>query len=282
MPRLGIFPNLLRKLLISLTLGEIQRHDFEKGEFNMYNQYLFENGEQSMIACFGDSITAGRPGVSYLRYLKGNKDYRNFGLGGDTLLGLSKRIGCFLMKSSCKEFIIEIGANDILLPFLSKYSKAWAKTVKRILARGSIPLSEVEIFTEEYEKLLYKLSDKQIKVISIPCIGENIENNLNVKVDEYNDSIRNLCAKHEVPFIEFNKWQKEVIKTNNLKTDFFISKNPFDIMIDSLITTYLGLSKQVSKRRNLVVTVDGVHLNENGANGLASLIMESLNNGYEF
>ncbi|QSQ09693.1 hypothetical protein H0A61_02072 [Koleobacter methoxysyntrophicus] len=235
-----------------------------------------------MIACFGDSITAGRPGVSYLRYLKGNKDYRNFGLGGDTLLGLSKRIGCFLMKSSCKEFIIEIGANDILLPFLSKYSKAWNKTVDRIIARGSIPLSKVADFIEEYEKLICKLSDKQIKVISIPCIGENIESDLNAKVNEYNESIRNLCIKYGVAFVDFNKWQKEIINNSNPGTGYFISKDPFDVMIDSLTTTYLGFSSWISKKRKLILTVDGIHLNKNGAKGLARLIEENVkskNNG---
>jgi len=236
-----------------------------------------------MIACFGDSITAGHPGVSYSRYLKSKKDYRNFGLGGDTLLGLSKRISCFLMKSSYNEFIIEIGTNDILLPFLSKYSKAWNKTVDCIIARGSIPLSKAADFTEEYEKLICKLSDKQIKVISILCIGENIESDLNAKVDEYNESIRNLCIKYGVAYVDFNKWQKEIISNYNPGIGYFISKNPFDIMIDSLITTYLGFSSWISKKRKLIVTVDGIHLNENGAKGLARLIeenVESKNNGH--
>lgn len=229
-----------------------------------------------MIACFGDSITAGHPGISYFRYLKRKNDYQNFGLGGDTLLGLSKRIGCFLMKSSCKEFIIEIGGNDILLPFLKKHSKEWAKIVDRLIARGSVPLPKAADFTEEYEKLIWKLSDKKIKAISIPCIGENIESDLNAKVDKYNESIKNLCIKYGVAYVDFNKWQKEIINNSNPGTGYFISKNPFDVMIDSLITTYLGFSSWISKKRKLIVTVDGVHLNKKGAKGLAHLIEEDV------
>lgn len=44
--------------------------------------------------------------------------------------------------------------------------------------------------------------------------------------------------------------------------------------IDTLITTYFGFSSWKSKRRKLVVTVDGVHLNQKGAKGLAHLIEE--------
>ena len=47
-------------------------------------------------------------------------------------------------------------------------------------------------------------------------------------------------------------------------------------MIDSLITTYLGFSNWVSKKRMLNVTVDGIHLNEYGAKGLAHLIEEMM------
>lgn len=54
-----------------------------------------------MIACFGDSITEGRPGVTYLRYLDGAEKYYNMGLSGDTLLGLSKRVDQFRNNSVC-------------------------------------------------------------------------------------------------------------------------------------------------------------------------------------
>lgn len=83
-----------------------------------------------MIACFGDSITEGRPGVTYLRYLDGAEKYYNMGLSGDTLLGLSKRVDQFRNNSVCNEFIIAIGCNDIMLPFLHDYSPKWTAVVK--------------------------------------------------------------------------------------------------------------------------------------------------------
>jgi len=225
----------------------------------------------SMIACFGDSITAGIPGVSYLRFLQ-TKRYKNFGIGGDTLSGLSGRVHNFIRENSCNEYIIEIGANDILLPFLSNYSKTWNKTVKRIIARGSIPLSNINDFKSEYEKLICMLSDKKVIIISVPCLGENTKSGLNLKVDEYNQCIKNLCQKYDIAYINFNSWQKEVIETKIAGSSYFISKNNYNVLIDSVITTYLGLSEWISKKRKLMVTVDGIHLNKTGAEGLANLI----------
>ena len=228
-----------------------------------------------MVACFGDSITAGHPGVSYLRFMK-TKRYKNFGIGGDTLSGLSGRVDDYLRKNDCNEFIIEIGANDILLPFLSNYSKSWNKIAKRIISRGSMPISTVNDFISEYEKLICILSGKEIKVISIPCIGENLESDLNIMVDEYNQAIKNLCSRYNIIYIDFNKWQKELINKRISEASYFISKDYYKVLADSVITTYMGFSNLISRKRKLVLTIDGVHLNEEGANGLATLIEENI------
>jgi len=45
--------------------------------------------------------------------------------------------------------------------------------------------------------------------------------------------------------------------------------------MDSFMTT-LGLSDYLSKKRNLLVTIDGVHLNHTGASNLAFLISNIL------
>jgi len=230
-----------------------------------------KSNKKSKIACFGDSITVGRPGTSYFRYLKNKEKYHKFGLGGDTLLGLTKRVDDFLTQSSCNEFIIEIGCNDILLPFLRGRSYRWMKIVEQHTKRGSVQLSRASDFATQYEKLINKLSDKKIIVVSIPCIGENLESDLNKKTIEYNEYIKKLCEKYSITYIDFNGWQREVIK-NNPSPDYFISENPFNMMLDSVTTTYFGLSNWISKKRKLMVTVDGVHLNEKGAKGLAGLI----------
>lgn len=225
-----------------------------------------------MIACFGDSITVGSPGKSYIKYLKNKNEYLNYGKGGDTLLGVTNRIEKFLLDSSCNKFIIEIGANDILLPFLKNHSKKWIPVVNSKERLGSIITVNKEDFIKNYEKLLCLLKDKEIKVVTMPCLGENLESQLNKKVDEYNEMIKNLCSNYRINLIDFNLWQKQIIKSSGNFSNYFIQKNPFYVTLDSLLTTYLNFTALISKKRNLLLTVDGVHLNEYAAKGLANLI----------
>lgn len=223
------------------------------------------------IVCFGDSITNGNPGVSYLRYLQSS--CKNYGIGGITLLELSNRIKSIVVNEPYKTCILEVGANDILLPFLLNYSKSWREKTKRIIDRGSIPLATSEEFINEYQKLLHFLLNQQASVIvvSIPCLSENLEWSLNLKVNEYNQCVEKLCKQLNITYIDFNTWQKEIIIKTSISSDYFIHKDYYTVMTDTLMTT-MGFSEYLSKKRKLFVTVDGIHLNHRGARGLALLV----------
>lgn len=228
------------------------------------------------IACFGDSITAGNPGISYVQYLQ-KSICKKYGIGGDTVSGLLNRMITISQKKIFSAYIIEIGANDILLFFLLDYSESWRKIVKRIIARGSVPLSNVDDFIAEYQRLLIFLLNLKVKVVvvSIPCLGEKAEEGLNQKVNEYNQCIKKLCVKLNVAYVDFYVWQKESIEIINNASDYFIQKDYYKVMKDSLLTA-LGFSEFMSRKRSLIVTIDGVHLNHRGARGLANMIDESI------
>ncbi|MBB6063226.1 lysophospholipase L1-like esterase [Thermosipho japonicus] len=85
--------------------------------------------------------------MSYVKYL--GKEFLNYGKGGDTTLGLYNRLKNFLNSQAVENIIIEIGTNDILLPFLYNYSPEWQKTVKKIIASGRIPSKNIEEFEKK-------------------------------------------------------------------------------------------------------------------------------------
>jgi len=126
--------------------------------------------------------------------------------------------------------------------------------------------------------LLNKIGHKKVIIISIPCIGEDIESKINKKVDSYNNIIKNLCIKTGEVFVDFNRRQKQEISINICKNKAFISNHPVGMIIDMLLTKYFLLSDIISKRRNLCTTIDGVHLNSNGASMLADMIEEEIKN----
>jgi lysophospholipase L1-like esterase len=233
-----------------------------------------------MYLCFGDSITKGVPGVSYLKYLVNKQRYKNFGLGGDTLVGLSNRIKRHIESNESKRYIIQIGTNDILLPFLSGYSPKWNPRIDSLVKNGRLPCNDVQQFEEKYRQLLSELlnADKSITVINIPCIGENANSELNRKVDAYNLAMKDVANNFNVGLIDFNSWQKNIFNQYIDVEPYFITKEPLDMVLDSLLTPISLLRQRISNKRGLHLTVDGCHLNDIGARGLAKLVQDECGN----
>lgn len=229
-----------------------------------------------MVLCFGDSITHGRPGVTYLRYL--SKDYENFGLGSDTLLGMTKRLKKIVDKRNYRDankVIIEIGANDVLLPFLWNYSPVWRIIVSILRIRGSIPCNNINLFKNNYEDLLrYLISrDKEILIIGIPLFETTI-GKLNKKILLYNKEIKKLCRKYNLQYLDINNIQRRIKGSN--QGDYFLWKTNIGVLIDAMITTYLPFSNRISKMRGLSVTVDGIHLNARTAKLVSNYIKKKI------
>lgn len=230
-----------------------------------------------MHICYGDSITKGVPGVSFVKYLSDNYQVENKGLGGDTLIGLKNRI-FFNNKENNDYYIIQIGTNDLLLPFLKNRSPMWSKQVEKIVKSGRIPCQGEDQFRSEYKNLAIHMKEeaKKFKAISIPCIGEDLNSSLNEKVDKYNDIIKEVSLKHGFDYIDFNSWQKRKILKFQSESNYFIPEQPYKMIIDSIMTSILPISNYLSLKRGLITTIDGCHLNNRGAKGLAVLIEEKL------
>ncbi len=231
-----------------------------------------------MILCYGDSITKGVPGVSYLKFIDKKWKLRNCGLGGDTVTGLSNRITLKLKNHKCNDYIIQIGTNDILLPHLLQHSEQWQKRIEALIEGGRIPCENESEFVERYTNLIRMLKEheKNFMVVNIPCIGEDLNSPLNAKVDAYNKALKSVTDKYKVTHIDFNGWQTKVLAGEKSQGVFFISKNPLNMIIDSVVTSVLPVSDYLSRRRGLHLTVDGCHLNSMGAKGLAGQVQEKL------
>lgn len=228
-----------------------------------------------MIACFGDSITEGHPGVTYLRYVQTGQ-FQNHGLGGDTVAGLTKRLEEFRKTNTCDGLVIEIGTNDIILPVLQGFSPKWGREIQNIIDRGSVPAPNTLDFRSAYEKLITLAAGENTIVINIPLLGEMPESELNRKADEYNLIINEICSRHGIRMVDFNRWQKGIVKNLPARSAYFISEEHPKILMDTFLTRSPGLSDWLSRRRKLALTIDGVHLNTAGAKGLAELIRTAL------
>lgn len=223
----------------------------------------------------GDSLTEGLPGVSYFRFLHNKEKLRNRGLGGDTLLGASARIDKMLREEKYKDverYVLQIGANDVLIPVLKLHSKVWKLVVSmREITMGSVACSDLEMFKDHYEKLIVKLLSrkKEVAVIGLPYM-ENRILKVNDTLGEYNEVLKELCRKYKVKFLDLRELEMNALRQK--KGSYFFGKTNMGTVMDVLFTSILPFSNAVSKWRGLSVTVDGIHLNYRMAKKTAKMV----------
>lgn len=223
-----------------------------------------------MIYCYGDSLTEGVPGTSYVTFLNKNFCIKNCGLAGDTILDMTKRLKKKVNKID--NLIICIGINDILLPFFENYSKSWNIAVK-IKVRKKCEISRTkEKFEENYIHMIELIKNKKVIIIGMPLLESNLDI-LNKKIEEYNEIIKKICKNYSITYIDL---ADEEIKYNR-NLEYSIKENWFTTVSDVIITRKIRNVDELSKKRNLSLTVDGIHFNNVSASILANLIDKKIN-----
>ena len=165
------------------------------------------------ISVFGDSITFGRGDnlnggwCDRLKKYFESKDYYNclynLGLCGDTTNNLLDRFDAeakarikFIRNQDRQIILFSIGIND-----------------SRLLGKEKIPETKIYNFEKNIQTLIDKAKkySKEIIFIGLTSVDESItidyEGTIftNEKVKEFNDKIRELCQKNNIPFFDMFK-----------------------------------------------------------------------------
>ncbi len=225
------------------------------------------------IACIGDSITEGVPGVSFVDQLKkksSTHEWINFGKGGDTVSSLNKRLKKIPNLSSFDVIVLFIGVNDVFgkLTFLYKIVKTlmrqrWAKGIAE--------------FERDYTKILESLSFEHTKIIVIPplLIGENMSNKWNSQLTKYVLSIQSIVNNYSnITYIDIRNECISYLQEKIISD--YLPYKIYDLLKDvKNIDSDEGVDEQ-SKARGLHLTLDGVHINSMGANIIVDSILNAL------
>lgn len=230
------------------------------------------------VVCIGDSLTYGNVGYSYFYFLYNymGYDYINKGKNGDSLRGLFSRLKKIVDNPNTDSdlYVIGIGTNDILLPYLRDSSPFWFLLMS---SRCKIKrcIEDDETFYQEYNELLNFLHEKNKKVIIFGMPFINLENFPDEKLVKRNKMIENLAEKYNYSFIDIYKLQKEKIQPDNR---VYTWKYRFLLRVfDSIIMTLVPISKNYfTKIRALTTTVDGVHFSYESARILAIEIAKNI------
>jgi len=222
------------------------------------------------VLIIGDSITEGILGINYVDMLQNeyeNAQFCNRGLGGDTLYGISNRLIQEIAKNKYDIIIIEAGHNDIILPIMKKMNVLYKLTYHSIVKRGSIPITDPFEFEKNYKETITKiksLCNSQIIITTLSCLSEDLNSSTNKKREQFNYIIRKISSEYNCILADVGKlFDDRLLNVNNSKQ--FLG-NYFNVFLfDAMKTKTVEGAMSLSDKRNLMLTVDGVHINSEGA-----------------
>lgn len=231
------------------------------------------------IYAFGNSLTGGNPGESYLKIFNrttASHKLINHGIGGDTLIGIVSRLKKLIRKQYPKAVLIEAGINDILIPYFEILGGAWYKLSQRLKKRGSIPSGDINSFYKIYSdanEFGIQNHVETIIITTITCIGEYLNGELNILRNQYNEKILKLAKRYPIKIVDIGNVFSSYL-TKRKKISSYLMPEYIKIYSDSLFTVLNYFSRRLSQIRGLYLTIDGVHLNDVGAKIYAKELMK--------
>ncbi len=234
------------------------------------------------ILFIGDSIIRGKQGVNFVKIIAKffpHFKITNLGNDGETLNIISKRLLNHLREVNDYDFIVfEGGAGDVVIPSFLEKGKLFEFAYHHQKKKGMIPLTNSADFysflkkTIKEVKLLFK---GKLILITNGCFNEKLTSELNSKRNEYNKIIKQLVSEEQLLLADAGLLIDEYLKTKN-QTDYIYEIFWCVAYTDKIVTSFKTGASRLSKKRNLLVTIDGVHLNDKGAELFSQSVIKVL------
>lgn len=206
------------------------------------------------IALIGDSLTEGRPGVSFANILKETfpeDSFVNLGKPGETVKSLYSRMIKTGLDDDFDLAFLWIGTNDV-------YSKLLKVQAQPVVENHD---ELIKVFQQLLEIVIS--STKKVVAVSPALVGEHIDNPSNKEIKELSILIKSLSEKEQIDYLDLHAvFERELANGNS---SVYISTNPFRVMFDVFFYKNEARIDRLSYQRGLNLTLDGIHLNSAGA-----------------
>lgn len=219
------------------------------------------------IALIGDSLTEGRPGVSFFNILTDmfpNITFVNLGKPGESVKSLYTRLLKTKLETDYDLAFLWIGVNDVYSKLLSVQAQPVAK--------------DHDEFKDYYEKIVEIIigSSKKVVAVTPALVGEITDNTPNNEIKELSVLIQSITSKHEnVSFIDMQSVFLDYLSKVN--SSDYTSIKVMTVMKDVLLYKKPSRIDKLSKERGLHLTLDGIHLNSIGAQIVADTYASEIN-----
>ena len=222
------------------------------------------------VLIIGDSLVKGTTGVNWVKRLAQKQpgwQIENAGIEGETITRVSCRLKKKLnSKSQYDAIVLLAGANDILLPALKQKGWFFRRAYQRRL-ENSRPLREAGEFAAKLSdtiRFIKSQSTASIVLVTISCLGEDLQSPLNKSRQQFNRVIRDTAHETGCRLADDAALCDGCLLTVNTK-DYFLQNFLNTICLDKLQSLVPGRADVISKQRQLHLTIDGVHVNSHGA-----------------
>jgi lysophospholipase L1-like esterase len=225
------------------------------------------------VAFYGDSLTEGNFGVSFLDILRRklpSYELLNYGEGGDTVLSLYDRILHMQPTEQTDLAVLWIGINDIF------GSMTWLyRVINKIRKKRYASIREE--WNSFYLAILDALLESSKGIIAIPpfLLGEDPDSKWNRMLGELGADIRAFSDEFEkVVFLDLRG--PFIAKLNERKRSTYLPTSMIQFMRDKWTCTTIEEVDRRSSERGLSFTLDGVHLNSKGAEMVTDFLKDSI------
>ena len=213
------------------------------------------------ILFIGDSITEGKIGIGYVDIIQHyfpEFHCKNYGRGGDTLSGIFTRL-LRLLKTHTETYdiiVIEAGHNDLFLPYVKR---KWNFTsIKKVT-----PLPKIKDFYDNGLRTIRLHTKAKIIITTLSCLGEDISSPINQKRRLVNHQIKEVGSKHGAYIADVSPFFDKILRKSI--SSYNLIDHPLNLFFDYFRSKRLNWVEKISRKRRLVLTIDGGHLNNKGA-----------------
>jgi lysophospholipase L1-like esterase len=232
------------------------------------------------VACLGASLTAGSVSADYVEMLNARPalaDFRflNHGVNGDVAWKALRRLDPVVAEQPDAVTIL-IGTNDVNATLSERNLRHYIEFYK-------IPVTPtLEWYEENLHAIVRRLqaeTNARLALISLAVIGEDLAHEANQRIEIYNEAIRRAADALGTAYLPLHEKMIAYLRAHEADRAALPPRLDYRdglININNAVALHAtGLSwNEVSRRHGLLLTTDGLHLNETAAGMIADLIGE--------
>ena len=214
------------------------------------------------IAFFGESLTSGIPGSSYLSIMRHRLPEHtliNLGRGNDTAVSLHRRVAAMRFNAPFDLAFLWVGVNDVY-GHTHRVHRSFNALMGQRRAR------DLDEFRASYRATLDLLCQHTGRLVAVSPLmrGEEPDNHWNRRLAVLSGAVEELASQYErVEFLDLRSAFFQVLA--DLPSSGYMPRGPVHVVLDALTLRSDEQVDRVAARRGLRFTLDGVHLNSAGA-----------------